>query len=856
MSRRSSYTPSSQQIQPSPSVFASPGIVNILSSSIHSAKTKLAATKTVEELQRQIEIRDASRVKKEPLSSMHAALPPHLRRSSLAKSNFAAAMVTMSIEPMVDASYLPSASKLSSSSISVSALQQAKSRAEEVASKLAAHKADIQSLSTEVDNTEINNTLELTNDEHIITNRAPTPVEIVSAELDEEIKADADAVLADALQRKKMREAAALHRKQRRASIASAAISAATGIIDGSDDGTYETYFGSESQSEYIGSESQSIRTTQKETSIQTQEETVKVSQKESKPEGKQSQMEAQQAVFPISEIPTVSQPSTKDVSLSNRMAASDFLKLRRNGKDVQRTSSGNGNDLQRTSSEQASTKSSQSLSLAQPPEPSLDPSPSTLPSTLPSTVIKNEKEALNSSSSQNGIQLTSTQKPINLPNTPQLPPIPPPPFLPDHEQRNTKRRPSFSGIVPKESAQSVQKAASGMTSNLIYNNTSSNSTLPTATSSSIMKPFTRMFAKEGLRSHAVARGVIMRPPPSHLAYSSTLMMPPTQGKWRSASPESVPFMPTIDSKEVDMVEQTLLKACEATNVPMPASIKSVLKMARSSQISSPLSGSQLFQNESSSRDSNGDSDSTTAATTAATTSSLISSPNGIQFNPLIAPFRSPNKGASSEQLDRGKDKVDDSAQAPIESIDNKKSENTNSATPIKKGVACFSVSTTSKASRGAYEGDESILSTSARSTSIVDEAQHFEASSENTVLDVEKQLEDEFVAKLRKLHPPLPPPLFMLNIKRPVNHDVLLAALTSGKDVDIPNTDKERAVPLTETIVSKVEETQLPLSESKQLEKVLVEKETVRTEAEALPLSKKPPAPVLKLTIVRNFRV
>jgi hypothetical protein len=79
---------------------------------------------------------------------------------------------------------------------------------------------------------------------------------------------------------------------------------------------------------------------------------------------------------------------------------------------------------------------------------------------------------------------------------------------------------------------------------------------------------------------------------------------------------------------------------------------------------------------------------------------------------------------------------------------------------------------------------------------------------------------------------------------------------LTSGKDVDIPNTDKERAVPLTETIVSKVEETQLPLSDSKQLEKVLVEKETVRTEAEALPLSKKPPAPVLKLTIVRNFRV
>lgn len=744
MSRRNSNT----GLQP-----VCPGIVNILSSSISSAKSKLAATRTVEELQRQIEIRDASRVKKEPLSSSHAALPPHLRRSSL-KTNAA------SIELIND---LTTSSAANFSFLTtVSALQQAKNRAEEVASKLAAHKAEVQSLSTEVDNS-----LEYEGNDQTTTNtalRIPTPVDIVSAELDEEVKAAADAVLADALQRKKMREVVALQRKQRRASISSAAISAASGIIDGSDN-VYNAYIESDPHS--------NRRNETIESALSEKDAEVKVDLN-----------------MKTTPAPTNSQISSKDGQLSKKMAASDFLKLRRDGRDSSSAA---------TQVSIATSNPLPSVSTSEPAVPLLTP--------LVNLIERNDL-------SPKIPKPSPTHQPVNLPAPPQVPAqslLAPDP----HRQQPYTRRSSFSG-VPKES---VQKAAAGIISNPVSRNTSSATrhTFSSSTSS-IMKPFTRMFAKEGLRSHAAAAGVIMRPPPSHLAYSSTLMLPP--GQMSSTSLED-PILPMIDSKEVDMIEKTLLIACEATNTPMPESIKSVLKMARSSH-QSPSSVNKSSRSEYfSDVNSVNNGDSTT----------LLSSPR-VQFNSSVVQLQSPIIAASLDRNDKVYEKVDEvisgTHQPPIEpSID----QHVDAATPAKKGVACFKVTTSSKTSRSTYdEGDDMmILPTSARNIESL-----FESSLENTAVDVEKQLEEEFVAKLHRLHPPLPPPLFMLqSMKQPkdenmkqLNDDNSLLLLAENAEMPSVN---ERTAQVQETTFIK-EEAQ---SSSMTNESMIDEKKPVSKEKE-----------------------
>ena len=757
MSRRNSNT----GLQP-----VCPGIVNILSSSFSSTKSKLAATRTVEELQRQIEIRDASRVKKEPLSSSHAALPPHLRRSSL-KTNAA------SIEPINDLTTSSAANF--SFSTTVSALQQAKNRAEEVASKLAAHKAEVQSLSTEVDNS-----LEYEDNDQTTTNtalRIPTPVDIVSAELDEEVKAAADAVLADALQRKKMREVVALQRKQRRASISSAAISAASGIIDGSDN-VYNAYIESDPHS--------NRRNETVESALSEKDAEVKVDLN-----------------MKTTPAPTNSQISSKDGQLSKRMAASDFLKLRRDGRE----------------SSSAATQVSIATSNPLPSVSTSEPAVSLL-TPLVNLIERNDL-------SPKIPKPSPTHQPVNLPAPPQV--LAQSLLAPDpHRQQPYTRRSSFSG-VPKES---VQKAAAGIISNPVSRNTSSATrhTFSSSTSS-ILKPFTRMFAKEGLRSHAAAAGVIMRPPPSHLAYSSTLMLPP--GQMSSASLED-PILPMIDSKEVDMIEKTLLIACEATNTPMPESIKSVLKMARSSH-KSPSSVNKSSRSEYFSDVNNGNNgDSTT----------LLSSPR-VQFNSSVVQLQSPIRAASLDQNDKVYEKVYEvisgTHQPPIEpSID----QHVDAATPAKKGVACFKVTTSSKTSRSTYdEGDDMmILPTSARNIETL-----FESSLENTAVDVEKQLEEEFVAKLHRLHPPLPPPLFMLqSMKQPkdeymkqLNDDNSLLLL--AENAEMPSVNESTAQVQETTLIK--EEAQ---SSSMTNESMIDEKKPVSQEKEE---SAKRPQ-VLKLKI------
>jgi len=729
--------------------------VNILSSSLTTAKSKLAATRTVEELQRQIEIRDATRVKKEPLSSSHAALPPHLRRSSL-KNNAAP------IEPINDSTTSSSAANFSFS-VTVSALQQAKNRAEEVASKLAAHKAEVQSLSTEVD-------FEYEgNDQNTAKAalRIPTPVDIVSAELDEEVKADADAVLADALQRKKMREVVALQRKQRRASISSAAISAASGIIDGSDN-VYNAYIESDPH-------------------LNGRNETVEPALSE---KGADVKVDMNMKTTPPAPTTTTSQISSKDGQLSKRMAASDFLKLRRDGRDSSSTAA------------QVSMTTNNPLPSVLSSEPAVP-----LLSPLVNLIERNDL-------SPKFPKPSPTHQPVNLPPAPpQVPAQVPAQSLvvpdPHRQQPSTTRRSSFSG-VPKES---VQKAAAGIISNPVSHNTSSSSSSSSSTrhtfsssTSSIMKPFTRMFAKEGQRSHAAAAGVIMRPPPSHLAHSSTLMLLP--GQLSSASiedppppppPPPPPILPMIDSIEVDMIEKTLLKACEATNTPMPESIKSVLKMARSSSHKSPSSVNTSSRSEYFSDINNGDS------------TTLLSSPR-VQFNSSVAQLQSPIRAASFDQNDKVYEKVDEVVSGNHQGrIEPSISQRVDATTPAKKGVACFSVTTTSKASRSTDEGDDMMmLPTSARN---IFKETLFEASLENTAVDVEKQLEEEFVAKLHRLHPPLPPPLFMLQSKKQLNDEhkkqlnddksLLLAEVTVNPVMPI---DNERTVQVQETMFIKEE--------------------------------------------------
>jgi hypothetical protein len=231
----------------------------------------------------------------------------------------------------------------------------------------------------------------------------------------------------------------------------------------------------------------------------------------------------------------------------------------------------------------------------------------------------------------------------------------------------------------------------------------------------------------------------------------------------------------------------------------MPESIKSVLKMARSSSHKSPSSVNTSSRSEYFSDINNGDS------------TTLLSSPR-VQFNSSVVQLQSPIRAASFDQNDKVYEKVDEVISGNHQGlIEPSISQRVDVTTPAKKGVACFSVTTTSKASRSADEGDDMmILPTSARN---IFKETLFEASLENTAVDVEKQLEEEFVAKLHRLHPPLPPPLFMLQSKKQLNDEhkkqlnddksLLLAEVTVNPVMPI---DNERTVQVQETMFIKEE--------------------------------------------------
>jgi hypothetical protein len=706
MSRRNSVV----DVQPR----QSPGIVGLFYATLSATKSKAAATKTVEELQRRIEIRDASRIKKEPLSSLHSALPPHLRRNS-----------------QILNSSIDNCSKTTDISSSTSStLKQAKERAEEVAARLATHKAEVQSLSTQVDENE--NTL--TGQNYNFQFRVPTPVDIVSAEIDEDMKNDANIALVDAMQRKKMREVAALQRKQRRESLLNTAITLAPGT-----------------------DEKISLETTPY-TNIYNKTTTgsIKAIEKEKVKEEEEENSQHDQIFIPLPPPPPSLPPFSLSVSngakLSKRMAASDFLKMRRDGKD-------NSGVLNNTTSHihPLTTNKMQQLD-AHNESPSMSKS---IPSLIDPVVVNihersqpSSNYSLSSSSSSSSTPSSKVSSPIK--NVITLPLPSPPSVIPSHshieqEKMSTisQRRPSFSGILYS----SVQKNTTDLSlSNLISNTkkpSSSSSIHISRSTSKIMKPFTRMFAREGLRSHAVAAGMIMRPPPSHLSYSSTLMI----------LPQDQPLLPLIDTTEVDMIEQTLLKACEVTNTQMPESIKSVLTLAR-----------------------------TTTTSTTSTTLSSYSSPRSIQKSSrkelnevLTSPnlLQSPIKLSSMEQYEENNIVLNDnhllenslSTSMIIQQTPQSVSKNTQG-----KGVVSFNVTT----SRKKKKNTEEVIEESNQQLINKEEDLVNASVSEKTVVDVEKQLEKEFVDKLHRLHPPLPPPLFALQTKKSIEENTPYTLLTT----------------------------------------------------------------------------
>ena len=711
MSRRNSVV----DVQPR----QSPGIVGLFYATLSATKSKAAATKTVEELQRRIEIRDASRIKKEPLSFLHSALPPHLRRNSqILNSSIDNCSTTTDI-----------------SSSTSSTLKQAKERAEEVAARLATHKAEVQSLSTQVDENE--NTL--TGQNYNFQFRVPTPVDIVSAEIDEDLKNDANIALVDAMQRKKMREVAALQRKQRRESLLNTAITLAPGT------------------DEKISLETTPYTNIYNKTTTGSIKEIEKEKVKEEEEENSQHYQKfiplPPPPPSPSPSLPPSLPPSSLSVSngakLSKRMAASDFLKMRRDGKDNSGVFNNTTSHIHplTTNIMQQLDAHNESLSMSK-----------SIPSLIDPVVVnihERSQPSSNYSLSSSSSTLSKVSSPIK--NVITLPLPSPPSVIPSHshieqEKMSTisQRRPSFSGI----SYSSVQKNTTDLSlSNLISNTkkpSSSSSIHISRSTSKIMKPFTRMFAREGLRSHAVAAGMIMRPPPSHLSYSSTLMI----------LPQDQPLLPLIDTTEVDMIEQTLLKACEVTNTQMPESIKSVLTLART----------------------------TTTTSTTSTTLSSYSSPRSIQKSSrkelnevLTSPnlLQSPIKLSSMEQYEENNIVLNDnhllenslSTSMIIQQTPQSVSKNTQG-----KGVVSFNVTT----SRKQKKNTEEVIEESNQHLINKEEDLVNASVSEKTVVDVEKQLEKEFVDKLHRLHPPLPPPLFALQTKKSIEENTPDTLLTT----------------------------------------------------------------------------
>jgi hypothetical protein len=697
----------------------SPGIVGLLYATLSATKSKAAATKTVEELQRRIEIRDASRIKKEPLSSLHSALPPHLRRNSqILNSSIDNCSTTTDI-----------------SSSTSSTLKQAKERAEEVAARLATHKAEVQSLSTQVDENE--NTL--TGQNYNFQFRVPTPVDIVSAEIDEDLKKDANIALVDAMQRKKMREVAALQRKQRRESLLNTAITLAPGT------------------DEKISLESTPYTNIYNKTTTGSIKEIEKEKVKEEEENSQHDQKFIPPPPPPPLPPPPSLPPSSLSVSngakLSKRMAASDFLKMRRDGKD-------NSVVLNNTTSHirPLTTNKMQELD-AHNESPFMSKS---IPSLIDPVVVNiHERSQPSSNYSLSSSSSSSPSSKVSSPikNVITLPLPSPPSVIPSHshieqEKMSTisQRRPSFSGI----SYSSVQKNTTDLSLSTLISNTkkpsSSSSIHISRSTSKIMKPFTRMFAREGLRSHAVAAGMIMRPPPSHLSYSSTLMI----------LPQDQPLLPLIDTTEVDMIEQTLLKACEVTNTQMPESIKSVLTLARTTT--------------------------TSTTSTTSTTLSSYSSPRSIQKSSrkelnevLTSPnlLQSPIKLSSMEQYEENNIVLNDnhllenslSTSMIIQQTPQSVSKNTQG-----KGVVSFNVTT----SRKKKKNTEEVIEESNQQLINKEEDLVNASVSEKTVVDVEKQLEKEFVDKLHRLHPPLPPPLFALQTKKSIEENTPYTLLST----------------------------------------------------------------------------